>query len=404
MDEETALIGSPITLAELKLLGGLVRWQEVGPRVAELVAAKRLPHGYPLVATRLATDGLVDLCSGDRWRQVAFVGMAGSRMGGDYRILFREDGAEKTTPYDWYRIAPAGHFTEWKGARPESLKGAQLREGFELVQRDHHLQSQSLAKEEWPYLTFKTESFNMNAVNFEGMTHGSYTLHAADPRVKIDGITPREPWFNTTIAVSHRWLTPEHPDPEGVQYRELLEICETLNLHDNQALLIDYCSLPQHPRTPEEAVWFRDNLQGFQTQFKYVTVVLNTGSDDYSTRAWCMLELMLAAMSKAKNPTLLNHDRLDKPLNEARELAEHYLKHSVWNQQQMLRGFGGGLTMSSYRDWSRDLTNVALYNASIEGRRKIVEKFENELAVTEPNDRAIVVKLLKQLAFGEEDE
>lgn len=32
MDEETALIGSPITLAEVKLLEGFGRWQDIGLR------------------------------------------------------------------------------------------------------------------------------------------------------------------------------------------------------------------------------------------------------------------------------------------------------------------------------------------------------------------------------------
>ena len=148
---------------------------------------------------------------------------------------------------------------------------------------------------------------------------------------------------------------------------------------------------------------FRDHLPGFQAQFKYVTVVLNAGSADYSTRAWCMLELMLAAMSRTPQPTLLNHDQLDGPLRDARQLAETYLKHSVWNQKQMVKAFRGGLTHATFREWSHDPMNLALYNDSIKGRRMIVEKFERELAVTDQDDRPIIVSLLKRLAFGKLD-
>ena len=227
----------------------------------------------------------------------------------------------------------------------------------------------------------------------------SYTFHAADPRVSVPGIVSREPWFNTTIAVSHRWLDRSHPDPEGAQFAELMALSGTLGLLDNQAFLIDYCSLPQAPRTPDEATWFRDSLPGFQRQFKYVTLVLNTGSEDYKTRAWCMLELMLTAMNRAPRPTLLNHEHLDSPLGAAMGLAQDYLTQSVWNQQQLAKAFSHGSTSAAFRAWSRDPVNVALYNASNQGRRSILEKFESELAVTDPNDRPIILDLLRRLAF-----
>jgi hypothetical protein len=405
MDEDT-LFGSPITLAELRLLGEFVRWQDLDARVADLVAAKRLPNGYPLVPSRLPTDGKVDLCVGSRWRQVAFVRMEGSRGQGNRRIVYSDDGAEQSTRYDWYGVAPAGHFTEWNGARPAMLAGAELLDRFELAQDGHVIHSQELVKEDWPYLTFRVRSFHPKArwVELDDMWVGSYTVHAADPRVKVPGIVPREPWFNTTIAVSHRWLHPEHPDPDRIQHAELIALCERLGLHETQALLIDYCSLPQEPRGADEAAWFAEHLPGFQSQYKYVTLVLNTGAADYATRAWCMLELMLAAMSETPRPTLLNHDQLDEPLRGARDLAQRYVRESIWNQQALLKATRGGLTAATFANWSRDLTNVALYNAAIGGRRSILEKFENELALTNPDDRPIVVGLLKQLAFGESAE
>jgi len=403
MNEDDAPIGAPITLAELKALGGFVRWQDIDARVTKLAAANVLPNGYPLVASRLATNSMIDLSLGGRWRQVEFVHVDGHRMSGDRRIVYRDQGVEMSTPYDWYGIAPQGHYSAWTGQRPETLADAQLTDRFELAQQGHIIHTQALVEEDWPYLIFETKSFDPRArwVDRDDMWTGSYTIHAADPRVSVPGVAPRVPWFNTTIAVSHRWLAPSHPDPEGAQFAELMALSETLGLVDNQAFLLDYCSLPQAPRTADEAAWFRDNLPGFQTQFKYVTLVLNTGSNDYATRAWCMLELILTAMSRAPQPTLLNHEHLDPRLSAAMEQAQAYVQQSVWFEQDYAKALRGRPASAAFRAWSKDPTNVAIYNAQNQGRRSLFEKFESELAVTDPDDRPIILDLLRSLAFGE---
>lgn len=406
MDTDSTLIGSPITLAELKMFGKFVRWQDIKTRISDLLAAKRLPDGYPLVPSRLPASGAIDLCIDGRWQQVKYLRMEGTQSWGDRRIVYQDEGKEDSIRYDWYSVAPIGHFTEWKGLQPEPFTGAELLAQYDLVHHDDVMHSQTLKSVDWPYLTFEVTSYDRNArwVEREDMRTRSYTVHAADPRVKLQGVVSREPWFNTTIAVSHRWLRPDHPDPDGEQFRELLALSESLGLHDNQTFLIDYCSLPQQPRSEEEAIWLRENLPGFQAQYKYVTIVLNTGSADYSTRAWCMLELILAALSRASRPVLLNHDKLDAPLSAATKLAQKYVQESIWNQQGMLKAFPGGMTGAGFAKWARDPINVALYNASIDGRRKILEKFENEFEVADPNDRPIILKLIKQLAFEESED
>lgn len=403
MDKNAKQTGSPISLAELRVLGEFVRWQDIESRLADLTQTERQLTSYPIVPTRLPEADSIDLCIGERWRQVEFVRVEGSRSQGNLRIVFVDDGDEENVKFEWYKVAPAGHYTDWAGPKPESLAGAKLQEAFKLAQRSHIIHSQQLVSEDWPYLTFEVKSFDPNArsVDLRDMWTATYTVHAADPRVKIDEIVTRNHWFNTTIAVSHRWLQPEHPDPDRVQFDELISLSGALGLHDNQAFLIDYCSLPQQPRKPADESWFRDNLSGFQSQFKYATLVLNAGSADYSRRAWCMLELMLAAMNRAPQTTLLNHDWLDEPLRHARDLAEDFLQNSIWNHQQMKKSFGGGLSNSSFKQWARDPMNAALYNSCNSGRRDIRAKFEHELEVTDPNDRSTIVELLERLAFGQ---
>lgn len=83
------------------------------------------------------------------------------------------------------------------------------------------------------------------------------------------------------------------------------------------------------------------------------------------------------------------------------ELARDYLQTSVWNQQQLAKSFGRDSASGAFNAWSRDPVNVALYNASIQGRQATLDMFRNELAVTDPNDLPIVIDLLRCLAFEE---
>jgi hypothetical protein len=69
------------------------------------------------------------------------------------------------------------------------------------------------------------------------------------------------------------------------------------------------------------------------------------------------------------------------------------------NSRVMSGSFRTGLTHDTFSKWSRHPVNVALYNARHEGRRSILEKFERDLAVTDPDDRPIILSLLKRLVF-----
>lgn len=64
-------------------------------------------------------------------------------------------------------------------------------------------------------------------------------------------------------AVSYCWQTPEHPDPEGGQFRHLAQVIEryVCSRHCDIAVFIDWCSLYQLPRTPEEHASFMKSLR-----------------------------------------------------------------------------------------------------------------------------------------------
>lgn len=192
-------------------------------------------------------------------------------------------------------------------------------------------------------------------------------------------------------------MTKENPDPNGDQYRELLVLCDSYGLHDCQPFLIDYCCLPQQPRTRKEEVYFRKIPPVFQTEFKQNVIILNEGSNDYSERAWCMLGLMLSALLDA----IINQDTMDKELAEAVGNARSYVKNAGWSGQSIKKFFGAGLTNRSFKTWSFDLSNVAVYNKMIGTRREIEELFEKKLKVTNENDRQLIIDLVKELCFSQ---
>src|SRR6266446_3971888 len=99
-----------------------------------------------------------------------------------------------------------------------------------------------------------------------------------------------------TLFVSHRWITPEHPDPEGIQLRELQErlklLAEQDKSHIHSVVFYDYSSMLQRPWTAEEdGVFYRDvaSLRALILLANKV-FILSEGYRDYKNRAWCFLE------------------------------------------------------------------------------------------------------------------
>jgi hypothetical protein len=213
-----------------------------------------------------------------------------------------------------------------------------------------------------PYRTFSIKTYDPMArwVDESDMRTFAVNVHMLDSRVRIDGVRSRPPLYNVVLAVSHRWLSAAEPDPNGVQFRELMQLCDSLELHDCQSFAIDFCALPQKPRSADEEEVFRRELPGFQRLFGRHVIVLGEGSEDYGTRGWCMLELMQASVQKA----LLNPDVLQGGLAEAYELAKGFADSSRWHVQGMNAASARG-GRDPIRSWMSDLANVGLYNQAI---------------------------------------
>ena len=114
----------------------------------------------------------------------------------------------------------------------------------------------------------------------------------------------------STLFVSHQWLAGDHPDPNGVQYKALLEACtELCNLKGLAAselfLWLDYTSIPQvNPTLKMLAI---ESLAVYSSHCNYFLVLAPDAvhahtlkpcdAASYSRRGWCRLEQWAAATS-----------------------------------------------------------------------------------------------------------
>lgn len=107
------------------------------------------------------------------------------------------------------------------------------------------------------------------------------------------------------VALSHRWRSPEHPDPDGLQLREAQRRVATLAAEmawalDDVGVFYDFCSLPQPPRSEDERAQFAAGLSQLNDLYgggASRVVVLSEDADDYMERAWCFMEYFLALTS-----------------------------------------------------------------------------------------------------------
>src|SRR5262249_50711988 len=101
------------------------------------------------------------------------------------------------------------------------------------------------------------------------------------------------------VFVSHRWITPVHPDPDGNQLRELQNRLRTLLVSDSYqdaVIFYDYCSMLQRPRTAEEDAHFYRDIARLESVLRSadITIILSEGYSNYRDRAWCFFEAMVS--------------------------------------------------------------------------------------------------------------
>jgi len=140
-------------------------------------------------------------------------------------------------------------------------------------------------------------------------------------------------------------------------------------------LWIDYCCLPQPPRTEPEHAEFRDGLRLLNTaQLLGLTVILLDDVEDYTRRAWCLLEAITAYRLAGDYDVLSglpeNTDPLGGPYTHLSDLLLD-LPQLVWRAM---------LDTELFRaiDWREAMTRL-------------------DISVTDPDDLPFIYDLLRAI-------
>ena len=375
-----------ITLFELQKLGEFTRYQD---RDSKFCSDSSDVHSeYPLFETRLKKNRYIDLLIKSKWELVEFVSFSKNI------INYRQGPLEDSIPYSEYGIAPAAVYTSWQGNQSD-INSASLSKDYELSY-EGSITSSEVVNISPPYITFLIESRKEFVSK-----RTEETFHITDPRISVPKIAPNYPFYNSPIGVSHRWINGNEPDRDQQQFKELMNICNEMNFHSCQTFFIDYCSLPQNPRTDEEESVFRDQLPKMNRYYRTSTIVLKEGVNDYHTRAWCMFELILSSV----RDSILNKDVLTGELDEAFQLARSFVDWRSYSFEAKRKhgiGFipGTSISPAKMRSWwaHGGGINLVMHNKEQEGKKKILGWFEDhDLKSADMNDIPIIVELLDNL-------
>jgi hypothetical protein len=364
-----------ISLDELRALGEFVRWQDVADR---LLAVGYEGKSYPLMATWGKPEKTVDVCIEGRWQRATLSHLTKGRM------YFAADSMPSILASD-STVAPAGYYTE--ALVPIGIELAELSSKYKIP--GHEIQDARIIDVHDAYITFEVRHYPASSRWVDDFWRSEETFHFKDPRVTLANV-PNPASYNRPIAVSHRWLHEEAPDIRGEQYGELLAWCETTQVAGSQAFMIDFCCLPQRPRTELEEQRFREAFPQLQNFFSVASIILSSGSDDYSHRAWCMLECMLAAKANAVH----NLDTVTGDVREAYDQSRGLVETLRWKFQAIQkhrhdpRGFAG------------DQQAVIAYSAHHNVTSNIRERFKSEFLLQFEADRELILDVLERELLG----
>ncbi|GKZ30306.1 hypothetical protein AbraIFM66950_008642 [Aspergillus brasiliensis] len=150
--------------------------------------------------------------------------------------------------------------------------------------------------------------------------------------------------------ISHRWLDPVHPDPDGTQLRRVQylpphppippldpgsssadDAGSTSNMSDlpgntdgsaqkdpaSEVLIFyDFSSLPQEPRTEDEKDTFKMGINGLNDILSYMRIVI-LDDEEYMSRSWCLMEYFIGSFKGS----LILDEKGDARMHQLQQLA-----------------------------------------------------------------------------------
>jgi len=181
----------------------------------------------------------------------------------------------------------------------------------------------------------------------------------------------------TTIFISHRWVTPNDPDPSGDQFNLIKMDSSLINdWRKDLTVWYDFSCMPQQPRSQDDTILFKRQLYSLNDLIAQ-TESMSIRSGDYFNRSWCVAELIIMA-----------YDSPDK-----------FQVNSDFNQEQRITIMDGkalrnlGLLLM--------LSNLS-HDKKVTFVNKVIQKLIEKTKVTNGSDKEIITDILRSFYLKED--
>jgi len=179
-----------------------------------------------------------------------------------------------------------------------AIKGKKLHEAAQRARVKKAVQSAVTMQSSCYLITFQTMK-EMNGLEPHEVMRDSGKLKTIDDYESLVQLVNKSP----IIFFSHQWVAWAHPDPDKIQYNEMVKSCEAICAEkgfstDSVYIFLDYLSIPQKNVSMRLAAI--NTLGVFASICPYFIVVAPTtvhkdthkpvNKDTYGRRGWCRLE------------------------------------------------------------------------------------------------------------------
>jgi len=119
--------------------------------------------------------------------------------------------------------------------------------------------------------------------------------------------------LSVILFVSHRWLSLDHPDPDGIKLRHLQALLRLPQFQCVQFVWIDYCCISQSQGREEMKQRAINSLAFYARNCAHFLALHGESEgclwEEYEKRGWCRLEMQAATSSKATVMWISNFHR-----------------------------------------------------------------------------------------------
>ena len=132
-------------------------------------------------------------------------------------------------------------------------------------------------------------------------------------------LTAEEVGKQAVFAVTHKWLSKGHPDPDGFHLARLVDVLTNEKANDDDGVFFDCSSLYQEPRSEDQEKLFREGLRAsnyVRFNFRVGCIVLFDTPEGYHgtqylQSGWCHQAFLMSTVCQrivsAKDASVSEH-------------------------------------------------------------------------------------------------